>query len=878
MVHIHPIRQLLLHFFIISLFLSITISFPVCLLAQTEGGENTTSQVDSTTTESTTEGESGEEPAIDPLLQKLTQLEEQIKNNEEKLVIREKELNKKITALEKGLKGKLSDEERVTQENTLYNLKEILRNKIYFNSLLKKELETRKSIAEMGSIGQIDELPEIPATTQEAQELVNALTLLKNQEALTSGKIESQKAELEAKQAQLDRQSKEETPAEGTDDVKRELKALLSNVLKQEIIVTGLQIERDELKLKQSAQEIKNLQNVVDNIDTQLLSSSEEKIKRKEKQTQRMRRREELKKDTLSQEKESLEKELLQVQKAYEKKKKELEVPELDDEKKELLSIEGETLELEIQLIESQLKFVNWKQTFSQTKIEFDKKRLEFESIKMQLTDKDTPEEVRQNKIVELSQYLNEIEKQKNFYATKAKVFQKEVEQGYILLDQNLEKIEEIELLIEQASTAHLRKLKKERLEQEELIQSRISVTEEIKELMEQFNFHYELQRLKLQELEHLVPSSKKKWYTLRIFNSDITLLQLLYFFLGLVITLIAQKIFHHFTKTKLAKWVNNESLLALFERPLRYLILLIGIFLSLKILMLAGELESIVAKIFDMLIIINISYLILTVVEFLISLLHPIVAQTETKLDDQLIPIIRKAAKIFIVIISAVILIERLGYPVTSIIAGLGIGGLAFALAAKDTIANLFGSLVIFTDRPFQIGDWVIISSSEGVVEEVGVRSTKLRTFSDTLITIPNNTVANATIQNISAFRNRRVYIQLGITYSSGPRGASEAVKIIRNILDEHEMVKTGHYIFFDDFKDSSLNLMVYYFVKSTVWREYLSVREDVNLKIMQRFAEAGIDFAFPTRTLDIPKESQLFHGPSKSEKAPLPSSNHDN
>ena len=184
------------------------------------------------------------------------------------------------------------------------------------------------------------------------------------------------------------------------------------------------------------------------------------------------------------------------------------------------------------------------------------------------------------------------------------------------------------------------------------------------------------------------------------------------------------------------------------------------------------------------------------------------------------------------------------------------------FALAAKDTLANLFGSVVIFADRPFQIGDWVIISGSEGVIEEVGVRSTKIRTFSDTLITIPNNMVANATIQNISAFRNRRVYLNLGITYNAGPAGAMKAVEIIRNILDEDPRVCDGHYIFFDDFKESSLNLMVYYFVKSTVWREYLTVRGEVNAEIMRRFAEVGIDFAFPTRTIEfqggVPTQSE--------------------
>lgn len=358
---------------------------------------------------------------------------------------------------------------------------------------------------------------------------------------------------------------------------------------------------------------------------------------------------------------------------------------------------------------------------------------------------------------------------------------------------------------------------------------------------------------MKLGDLTRQVHSCSLTWGDIKVLGTELTVIQMVQFFGAILITLIFAQAILYFTRTKIASWTTNETLVSLFEKPFRFLVITIGLYLSTKVLGLHGQIGLFVSKLFDTLIIINIAFILVKTMDYLTSLIKPIVARTETKLDDQLVPIIRKAAKICIVIMTSVILIERLGYPVTSIIAGLGIGGLAFALAAKDTVANLFGSVVIFADQPFQIGDWVVIGSSEGVIEEVGVRSTKIRTFADTLITIPNSEVANQRIENISAFRNRRVYLKLGITYSAGAEGADKAVTIIRQVLDDHPRVKEGHYIFFDDFNDSSLNLMVYYFVSSTIWREYLTVRQQVNLEIMRRFADANIQFAFPTRTIEF-------------------------
>jgi MscS family membrane protein len=224
------------------------------------------------------------------------------------------------------------------------------------------------------------------------------------------------------------------------------------------------------------------------------------------------------------------------------------------------------------------------------------------------------------------------------------------------------------------------------------------------------------------------------------------------------------------------------------------------------------------------------------------------VVKKTATKLDDQLLPLARKALKTLVVFAGVTIMLENLGYKVTSLVTGLGIGGLAFALAAKDTLSNLFGSIMIFTDKPFVIGDWVIFNGFEGIIEDIGVRSTKIRTWADTMITVPNSTVANASIENVSRFRSRRISTTLRLRIDTPPEKITQAVEYIRAHLDSREDVLKGHYIFYTDIGQYSHDIMIYYFAVSTVWRKYLDVRQSVFLDILSYFKENDIHLAVPT------------------------------
>ena len=235
--------------------------------------------------------------------------------------------------------------------------------------------------------------------------------------------------------------------------------------------------------------------------------------------------------------------------------------------------------------------------------------------------------------------------------------------------------------------------------------------------------------------------------------------------------------------------------------------------------------------------------------------------SKTQTKLDDMLVPVVRKALRITIAILAAIFIVDNiLQQDVKSILLGAGVGGIAIALAAKDSIANLFGSITIFADRPFQVGERIKIGEHDGPVEEVGFRSTRIRTLDGHLITIPNNTIANANIENIGRRPFIRRKANITITYDSGCDKTKRAVEIIKDVLAKTPKVNTDpNYpprVYFSDFNDCSLNIFVIYWVKPPDWWLYQEVNERVNFEIMKHFEDEAIEFAFPTQTLYLKKD----------------------
>ena len=331
---------------------------------------------------------------------------------------------------------------------------------------------------------------------------------------------------------------------------------------------------------------------------------------------------------------------------------------------------------------------------------------------------------------------------------------------------------------------------------------------------------------------------------------------------LGVVlVAYIAKKTFVYlFTKAivPLAQKTKRElddRFLACLQKPAELFIFLIGLFIALGILQLPSEpfdLDKLATALLKALVIFDIAWFLFNLVDMVDHYLNQWAKRTESTLDDQLAPLLRKSLRIFIIVMACLMAIQTFGYPVTGVLASLGIGGLAFALAAKDTVSNIFGSLMIIFDRPFHVGDWIKAGDLEGTVEEVGFRSTKIRTFAKTLISVPNNIIANMALDNYSRMPKRRIRLTVGVTYETTPAQMREAVSRIRALLKTHPAIDQEFFLVnFTDFGASSLDIMVYCFTTTTVWGEYLEAREDVCLKIMDTLEALGLEIAFPSTTV---------------------------
>jgi MscS family membrane protein len=249
---------------------------------------------------------------------------------------------------------------------------------------------------------------------------------------------------------------------------------------------------------------------------------------------------------------------------------------------------------------------------------------------------------------------------------------------------------------------------------------------------------------------------------------------------------------------------------------------------------------------------------------------LHRWAETTDTALDDQLVPLISKAAKVTVFVLAALLILQNMGISISGLIAGLGVGGLAVALAAQKGLSDLFGSILLLIDRPFVQGDWVKSpdGSVEGVVERIGFRSTRIRTFEKTLITVPNSRLADFIVDNMNERPIRRVWITVGVTYDTTSHQMREAVAGIQQVLRTHPEVDQEFFLVnFTDFGASSLDIMVYYFTSTTVWNDYLRIREDVNLKIMDLLESRGLSVAFPTRTVRMEWEAGRGPVPPQTE-----------
>lgn len=298
-----------------------------------------------------------------------------------------------------------------------------------------------------------------------------------------------------------------------------------------------------------------------------------------------------------------------------------------------------------------------------------------------------------------------------------------------------------------------------------------------------------------------------------------------------------------------------------------------VGIVFGLQILHL-GNAESFFDPASKILIVIAVVYAIWILVEVPATIMMRYAKNTESKLDDILIPLVTRSLRTAVVILGLIQTAQILsGKELSAIVASLGIGGLAVALAAQDTIKNFFGSILILVDKPFELGDRINVDGYDGPVEEVGLRSTRIRNLDGHLVTIPNGDLSNKAIQNISKRPYIRRVFDITVTYDTPPAKVQEAKAILEDILKDHEGQEGDLVprVYFKDFNSASLGFLCIYWYHPPAYWDYLAFTEKVNLAILERFNAAGIDFAFPTQTLylagDPKRPIEMASSPSKEQ-----------
>lgn len=294
------------------------------------------------------------------------------------------------------------------------------------------------------------------------------------------------------------------------------------------------------------------------------------------------------------------------------------------------------------------------------------------------------------------------------------------------------------------------------------------------------------------------------------------------------------------------------------FEKPISWMIVLFGIYISIKYFPYIDD-RTMVIKLLRVATIILVTWGIYNFTSTTSAIFKKINEKTNFQVDQILIPFLSRAIRFIVIAISITIIAQEFHYDVTGFVAGLGLGGLAFAFAAKDAIANIFGGFIIITEKPFSIGDWIQTPSVEGTVEDISFRSTRVRTFAQALVTVPNSTLANETITNWSKMGKRRIQFNLGLTYDTPREKLKKTIERIEHLLKSHKDIhQETIFVTFDQYNESSLDIFLYFFTKTTVWGEYLKIKEEINFRILEILEEEGVSMAFPSRTLYVSNDGQ--------------------
>ncbi len=333
----------------------------------------------------------------------------------------------------------------------------------------------------------------------------------------------------------------------------------------------------------------------------------------------------------------------------------------------------------------------------------------------------------------------------------------------------------------------------------------------------------------------------------------------LIYIFLAFYVS----KLLDFLTRVWLKKWTArtktrfDDLLLDVLNGPIKVVAFVIFLRIGLEVFRWPPLVQRVLARGFTIIVAISLTYMTVKFIDLVMGYWRQRArGEADRAFDEQLFPIIRKSLKAFVIVVAALVTLDNIGVNITAAIASLSIGGLAVGLAAQDTLANLFGAVAVFADKPFRIGDAIQLDSVSGTVESIGLRSTRVRNPDGHLITVPNKTMGNATITNLTSRPNIKTEMNFGLTYDTPADKVKRALAILEEIYRAHPMT-ADLLLGFNKFADSSLNILVVHWWKGTDSKAYLAGMQGLNLAIKERFDAERIDLAFPSQTHYVRQDS---------------------
>ena len=342
----------------------------------------------------------------------------------------------------------------------------------------------------------------------------------------------------------------------------------------------------------------------------------------------------------------------------------------------------------------------------------------------------------------------------------------------------------------------------------------------------------------------------------------------LIYIFLAFYIS----KILDFLTRVWLKRWAEKTStkfddlLLDVLNGPIKVIVFIIFLRIGLEVFIWPPVVQAVLAKGFTIVIAWTLTYMTLKFVDLVMGYWRQRARPEggDRSFEEQLFPVIRKSLKVFIIVVGVLVTLDNIGVNITAALASLSIGGLAIGLAAQDTLANLFGAVAVFVDKPFRVGDHIKLSDAEGTVESIGMRSTRVRNLDGHVVTIPNKTMGNAAITNVTQRPTIKTVINFGLTYDTTTGQLKRAVQILEEIYRGHPQTHDV-IIAFNNFGDSALNINVIHWWKGTDGRACLAGMQEMNFKVKDRFEAERLDFAFPSRTIYLKQEPELTNQPTQ-------------